>query len=156
GGGSIMIWGCMTAQGPGQMYQIEGTMNGDIYRDILKNHLLGTIRHYRLRRADVIFQHDNDPKHTAEATKKWPKKRRLKVLYWPPQSPDLNPIEHLWGNLKRRLAGYENHPTATGVQWERAKVEWSKITEEECMALIESMPRRIDAVLKAKGGPTKY
>jgi hypothetical protein len=78
------------------------------------------------------------------------------VLEWPAQSPDLNPIEHLWIHLKKKLAEYETEPNGMLELWERVQAEWNKIPKEVCMGLIESMPRHIAALLKAKGGYTKY
>ena len=80
----------------------------------------------------------------------------FKVLTWPAQSPDLNPIEHLWSHLKRRLGEYERAPGGVLELWERVEQEWNKIPASVCQGLIESMPRRVEAVLKAKGGHTKY
>jgi len=77
-------------------------------------------------------------------------------LKWPPQSPDLNPIEHLWWYLKRKVAEYPEDPHSIHELWNRVDAEWNKIPKEVCLNLIESMPRRIVAVLKAKGGQTKY
>ena len=77
-------------------------------------------------------------------------------MVWPAQSPDLSPIEQTWGILKRRLAAYEHPPKGIKELWKRTQVEWEKISVEECQSLIESMPRRIQAVLKAEGGYTKY
>lgn len=75
---------------------------------------------------------------------------------WPPQSADLNPIEHLWDYLKKRLGEYNEPPTSMAQLWERVQVEWENIPASVCQKLIESMPRRVEAVLKAKGGYTKY
>ena len=72
------------------------------------------------------------------------------------QSPDLNPIEHLWEHLKRQLNRHPDSPQGVWELWERVEVEWGEIKAEECQKLIESMPRRIEAVIKAKGGHTKY
>ena len=80
----------------------------------------------------------------------------MEVMTWPAQSPDLNPIEHLWSHLKRQLQGYETAPKGILELWERVQVEWEKIEPSVCQGLVESMPRRVAAVLKAKGGYTKY
>jgi hypothetical protein len=72
------------------------------------------------------------------------------------QSPDLNPIEQLWTHIKRRLADYEIPPSGIIELWERVEAEWNKIEPKVCQDLIESMPRRVQAVIEAKGGYTKY
>ena len=105
---------------------------------------------------DIIFQQDNDPKHTSRRAQRWFEEQDIKLLDWPVQSPNLNPIEHTWNHLKRCLSDYENAPTGVHQLWERVVVEWEKISVEQCQKWIESMPRRIEAVIKAKGAHTKY
>ena len=156
GGGSIMIWGCMVSEGPGFLAKIDGGLDAELYCRILSEELQNTIDWYSMDRNKIIFQHDNDPKHTAKKTKEWIQQNGIQVLDWPAQSPDLNPIEMLWINLKRRLANYEEISKGVQELWERVEVEWDKIPKEDCLNLIESMPKRIAEVLKAKGGYTIY
>jgi transposase len=156
GGGSVMVWGCMMWEGPGMACKIDGRMDGQLYVDILEDDLQASLEYYGKEPEDVIFQQDNDPKHTCKKAKKWFDDHGIEPLLWPAQSPDLNPIEHLWHHLKRRLGGYESQPNGILELWERVQDEWDKIDPKVCQDLIESMPRRVQAVIDAKGGSTKY
>jgi hypothetical protein len=156
GGGSVMVWGCMTWEGVGHACKIDGRMDGDLYVQILDEEVQGSIEYYGKTKDDIIFQQDNDPKHTCKKASKWFEDHQYDVMLWPAQSPDLNPIEHLWSHLKRKLAEYEVPPKGILELWERVQEEWNKIEPEVCQNLIESMPRRVQAVMKAKGGYTKY
>ncbi|CAJ0957790.1 unnamed protein product [Ranitomeya imitator] len=79
------------SRGPGRLIRVHERMNGAMYREILSANLLPSARALKMKRG-WVFQHDNDPKHTARATKEWLRKKHFKVLEWPSQSPDLNPI----------------------------------------------------------------
>ena len=146
----------MTWEGVGFATRIDGRMDGDLYLQILKDKLQETLEYYGFHPLDIIFQQNNNPKHTRRKVKEWLEEQEFKTMGWPAQSPDPNPIEHLWGWLKRRLAEYKNPPNGILELWERVQVEWDKIPVGKCHKSIESMPRRIQAVLRAKGGYTKY
>ena len=156
GGGSLMFWGCFGWKGTGHSCRIEGKMDADLYVEIMEDELKNSLFNWDYNVDDVIFQQDNDPKHTSKKAKRCFKKHKIEVMQWPPQSPDLNPIEHLWGLLKRKLADYERPPTSMKELWDRVQMEWEAISQRECQGLIESMPDRIKAVLQAQGGYTKY
>ena len=75
---------------------------------------------------------------------------------WPSQSPDLNPIEHIWHYLKLKLSMYENRAKSMHELWQRVEKEWISFTKGQCLKYIDSMPERIQAVIAEKGGSTRY
>jgi DDE superfamily endonuclease/Transposase len=156
GGGSIMIWGSMTARGVGFMCKIEGRMKKEDYLEILQDELKNTFEYYDLDPATHIFQQDNDSKHSSKLVKNWLSEQDFDVLDWPAQSPDLNPIEHLWAWMKIRLNKYDTPPSGMLELWERVQDIWNSFSAEECERLVASMPKRIQAVLDAKGWWTDY
>jgi transposase len=156
GGGILMLWGCMLWEGPGFATKIDGRMDADLYVSILEDELQATLEYYGKDVEEVVFQQDNDPKHKSKKATNWFKDNGFIVMVWPPQSADLNPIEHIWHHLKKKLGEYETAPKSIHELWERVQTEWDKIPAGVIQNLIESMPRRVEAVLKAKGGYTKY
>ncbi len=153
GGGSIMLWGCFSAARTGRLVAIEGKMNSAKYRDILDENLLQSAQDLRLGRR-FTFQQDNDPKHTAKITKEWLHNNSVTVLEWPSQSPDLNPIEHLWRDLK--MAVHQRLPSNLTELERICKEEWQMIPKSRCEKLVASFPKRLMAVLNQKGASTKY
>lgn len=155
GGGSIIVWGCMLSLGVGYLCRIDGGVNADMYLRILNDELLKTLEWYQLGKEEVIFQQDNPSCHTASSVKEWFETQRIKVLSWPAQSPDLNPIEHLWDHVKQEL---RKLPPAANIDqlWEQVQDIWNAIDVSTCLNLVRSMPHRLAAVRSAKGGYTMY
>ncbi len=104
--------------------------------------------------ADFILQQDLAPAHTAKGTKSCFNDHGVTVLDWPANSPDLNPTENLWSIVKRKMR--DTRPNNADELKATVKETWASIPPQQCHKLITSMPRRIEAVIKAKGAPTKY
>lgn len=153
--GAVMVWGCFSRKGVGILEHIPTTMDKEVYKGILSRNLKESAKRLGLSRG-FVFQQDNDPKHTSKVVRKWFEDNRVTVMDWPAQSPDLNPIENLWGELERKLRLRGDRPKNAGELIRFLTEEWECIPRDTVEKLVDSMPRRIEAVLAAKGGHTKY
>lgn len=156
GGGSVMVWSCMTWKGIGFSCKIDETMDGQLYTEILRKELSDTIEYYKFNKNEIIFQHDNDPKHTSKISKENLKDLKLKVMEWPSQSPDLNPIEHFWDHVSRQLKSKHSLFATKNQLWEEIQEILKEENENLCKKLISTMQERVIDVIKAKGGYTRW
>lgn len=153
GGGSIMLWGCFSASGTGNLVKVDGIMNKEKYLAILKENLKQSAVKLGLRR-HFIFQHDKDPKHTALLVKNYLQTTKVNVIEWPAQSPDLNPIENLWGTLKKNV--HARQPSNLEELERFAKEEWARIPQTRCERLVVNYNKRLQAVIQQKGYTIDY
>ena len=153
GGGGIMVWGCFAKNGVGRLHKVDGNINAEHYLKIMKYCAVPSMKHL-FGNQPAIFQQDNAPCHTAKAVKEWTDANNIQVLSWPGNSPDLNPIENIWDHLARQIAKekFQNGKELL----EKLKVTWQEIPLPYLEKLVDSMPQRIEAVIKAKGGATRY
>ena len=89
----------------------------------------------------MVFQMDNDPKHTSKVVEKWLKDNKVKVLEWPSQSPDLNPKEHLWAELKKCVRA--RRPANLTQLQQLCQEEWAKIHPTYSGKLVEGYTKRL-------------
>ncbi|GBN40985.1 Transposable element Tc1 transposase [Araneus ventricosus] len=102
GGVGVLVWGCMSASGLGNLVFIDGIMNHALYMNILRDNLKLSAQNLDIGNSFVFYQ-DNDPKHTAFNVRLWCHYNCPQNLKTPPQSPDLNPIEHIWRELEVKV-----------------------------------------------------
>jgi transposase len=149
----IMVWAAIGSAGPGSLHFCTRSMTQDSYLDVLETCLPATIEKLGLEDGYALVQ-DNAPCHKAHRVMRYLRQNIIPLLPHPPQSPDLNPIENLWADLKRKLS--RDPPFSEAQLKEKLTKLWNEITPEYCQALVGSMTRRLEAVIKAKGDFTKY
>lgn len=148
GGGKVTVWGAMSWYGYSPLCIIEGTVNKEKYVEILDEFLLPYIEEEMPIRG-TIFQQDNATPHTASFTKTWLAQHNINVLPWPPSSPDLNIIENCWKTLGDRVS--KRNPSNLNELKSFLRQEWGNMPQVMAENLVNSLPRRIKACIKAKG-----
>lgn len=148
---SVMVWSSMSYDGVGNLCFVPAgtTIRSTEYIDILSQHLLPI-------ETGKIFQHDGATCHTAKVVKEFISLNNMEVLCpWPGNSPDISPIENCWSELKKKVSNL--NPTSINDLKIKINQVWrNDISPDYCKHLIDSMPNRIAAVIKAKGQITKY
>lgn len=149
---SVMVWACFTSKGTGKLVFIDGIMDSIMYVRILRENVKSFAR--KLGLDDFIFQQDNDPKHTSRLALEFFDTSDIELLEWPAQSPDINPIEHLWAYMKQELK--KCPPKNVNDLKNKLVIIWNQIPITFCEKLVKSVPKRIEEVMRAKGGHTSY
>lgn len=148
-----MVWGCMSSKGCGNLVIIRGIMDKYMYKSILTKNLRSSAVKLGLGE-DSIFQQDNDPKHTSSYVADYFIKKDINLLDWPSQSPDLNPIEHLWDYIKCEV---RKKKPKNLKELKKYVIEiWNSIDSEVCKKIVRTINDRVSEVLKSKGGPIPY
>jgi hypothetical protein len=154
----VNMWGWMSAAGPGELVELSGRATGQSYLDILQNSLVPTARvvYPETEVPELIFLQDNCPIHTARVVQDWLQAQPdIRTVRWPSRSPDLNPIENLWGLMVQRWEMFSER--SRPILLSHCHRVWESLRGTDlCETLVRSMRSRCDAVIDANGASTKY
>ena len=149
-----MVWAAIVNGFGSPLVVIDGNLNAQRYRgDILAHHVIPLLHN----NANIsMFQHDNATSHTARDTVTFLRTKNIDFIDdWPANSPDLNPIEHVWDSLDRRSRRRSNLPVNVNELRQALSQEWNTITQAGINTLDKSMRRRCTAVVNSRGGHTR-
>jgi transposase len=157
GGKSVIIWCAISQLHRSPIVVIDGTLDSKKYVNILKAHLLPFVNRLSVETGqEATFQQDNAPVHNSEATTDWLNSKGITYLDWPPYSPDLNPIENVFGLLAKAVyAGNRQFDTVQQLT-ERIELCWDELDQAHITSTIASMPKRMFEVAREKGGSIDY
>lgn len=151
----VNVWGCFSHKGFGHLFWFTPNLNSKLLCEIYEDWLLPSVVDMFGEGDDSwVLQEDNDPKHTSRRAKRWRADNDVVRISWPSQSPDLNPIENVWRVLKVNVL--KRHPKNVKQLRDAVDEEWKKFGPELAQNLVNSMPRRIQAVIAAEGDYIMY
>ena len=154
GGGSVMVWGRNWWNGRTDLVILDGNLTGQRYLDqVIQPQVLP---HLRTMGNGAIYQDDNAPPHRARIVNAVLHQENINHMDWPAKSPDLNPIENLWDDLKRRVSNRPHSPHTVAELCVALVEEWQHIPQLQIQNLINSMRHRCVAVCRANGSYSKY
>lgn len=154
-GGSVMVWGGITSERRTELVIIDGRLNAERYvNDILRQHVLPFKED--IPGDNFLLMHDNARPHTARCVETYLQEASVRKLQWPARSPDMNPIEHVWDMLKRQVKKGPNVPETLNDLKTALISTWNGISQANIRNIIQSMPDRMQAVIRARGGNTRY
>lgn len=151
---SINVWGWISARGPGLCQIVEGRLTAAVYVNILNEVMIPSVN--AIYGQNYTFQHDNSPIHTARIVQNFLQENNIAVLPWASKSPDLNPIENIWGAMVKSMYKHDFRPRNRDELRHRINQAWDEITGELCRPLVLSMPQRLQEVINRNGSMTKY
>ncbi len=133
----VMVWGIFSWHTLGPLVPIEHCLNATAYLSIVADHV-----HPFMTTVFPIFQQDNAPCHKAQIISDWflEHDNEFSLLKWPPQSPDLRPIEHLLDVVEREIRIMDVQPTNLQQLRDAIMSIWTKISDQCFQHLVESMP----------------
>ncbi|GLB37419.1 putative DDE superfamily endonuclease [Lyophyllum shimeji] len=159
----VMVWAVVMLGQKGPLVVLDypggkgGGMNTQRYREqVLEGALLDFHTRMKAVKGNVIFQQDNAPSHKSKGTKQWLASHGIPLLFHPSGSPDLNPIEPVWHELKTRLRALAHRPTSVESLKQAVRQVWEDIPIEDIDKHIRRMPDRVEAVRAAHGGHTNF
>jgi len=153
-GGSVMVWGGISASGTTHLIPVPTTLDHTEYIDILKKYM--GPEGLRLGGENWKLLQDNSSVHRAKGVVKMLETDNYRVIWLPTNSPDLNPIENLWGLLTRDVFKGGRQFCDKRSLMETVQKAWHQIQGAHLVSLADSMPKRCAAVIEARGGDTKY
>jgi len=156
GGGSIMVWGCFSHDCKLDLITVRGNLNGERYaEEILNTTVIPHFDDHTLA-SRPIFMDDNARPHRARRVRALLEQGAVTTIPWPAYSPDLNPLEHVWDMLGRKIAKMVP-PIANLDELERAlHREWNNLPQQRIRRLTGSMRRRVESVIRSRGSYTRY